>query len=78
MPHKLHSACLPDGREENYFKYLIENYDFDKMIQYGYENLDENILVVNPPYSRLSHQIKKEKEKKARIDARLFEKSAKT
>ncbi len=37
--------------QENYFKYLIENYDFDKMIQYGYENLDENMLVVNPPYS---------------------------
>lgn len=61
-------------RQENYFKYLIENYDFDKMIQYGYENLDEDMQVVNPPYSRLSHQIKKEKEKKVRIDARLFEK----
>jgi hypothetical protein len=60
--------------QENYFKYLIENYDFDKMIQYGYENLDDNMVVVNPPYSRLSHQIKKEKEKRARIDARLFEK----
>lgn len=60
--------------QENYFKYLIENYDFDKMIQYGHENVDENILVVNPEYNRINHQIKKEREKKQRIDARLYQK----
>jgi hypothetical protein len=60
--------------QENYFKYLIENFDFDKMIQYGYENLDQDIRVANPRYNSLSHRLNKEKEKKARIEAKLFQK----
>ena len=58
--------------QENFFRYLIMDYDFDKMIQFGTEKIDENKEVVNPPYRRISHQIKKEKEKIRRLQAKLY------
>lgn len=58
--------------QENFFRYLIYEFDFDKMIEYGTEQINENTLVPNPEYSKLSYNIKKLKEKKARVDARLF------
>jgi len=59
--------------QENFFKYLIEEFDFDKMINYGIEIVDENKQVVNPVYSRLYQQRKKMVEKKRRLEAQLFE-----
>jgi hypothetical protein len=58
--------------QENFFRYLIYDFDFDKMIEYGITQINENTLVPNPEYSKLSYSIKKLKEKKARVDARLF------
>lgn len=34
--------------QENFFRYMIMDYDFDKMIQFGTEAIDENKEVVNP------------------------------
>ncbi len=59
--------------QENFFQYMIYNFDFDKMMQYGTEPLAENLLVVNPQYSRLCYQIKKNKEKQGRLQAKLFQ-----
>lgn len=59
--------------QENFFQYMIYNFDFDKMIQYGTQPLAENILVVNPQYSRLCYQIKKNKEKQSRLQAKLYQ-----
>lgn len=59
--------------QENFFKYLIEEYDFDKMIEYGTEPLKEDLKVVNPHYRNLSHQLKKEKEKMRRTTAQIYE-----
>ena len=58
--------------QENFFRYLKQDFDFDKMIEYGVETLNENISVVNPVYSQLSQKLKKLREKKARVDAKLF------
>jgi hypothetical protein len=58
--------------QENFFRYLRQEYDFDKMVEYGVETLDENISVVNPLYSQLSYKLKKIREKKARVDAKLY------
>jgi hypothetical protein len=58
--------------QENYFKYLIEDYDFDKMIQYGTEALSDELKVVNPHHRRLTHQLKKTKEKLQRNNAQIF------
>lgn len=58
--------------QENFFRYMILDYDFDKMIEFGTETIDENKEVVNPLHRQLKHKLKKEKEKTARVKARLF------
>jgi len=58
--------------QENFFRYMIMDYDFDKMIEYGIEPLDEKKEVVNPQYRKLNHKLKKEKEKTARLEAKLL------
>jgi Transposase protein len=58
--------------QENFFRYMIMDYDFDKMIEFGTEAIDENKEVVNPQYRQLTHRLKKEKEKTARLKARLY------
>ena len=60
--------------QENFFKYVMENFDFDRMIQYGTESVDQKLSIPNPEYNRLSYMLKKEREKKGRIEARLFKK----
>jgi hypothetical protein len=59
--------------QENFFKYLIEEFDFDKMINYGIEIPDQNKEVVNPDYSRLYQQRKKLIEKRRRLEAQMLE-----
>jgi hypothetical protein len=49
--------------QENFFRYLRQDYDLDKIFQYTVEQIDGNIKVVNPHYSNLSYHIKKTKEK---------------
>ena len=58
--------------QENYFKYMIANYDFDKMISYGVETIDENKEVVNPPHRVIKYRIKKAKEKMKRLEAQFY------
>jgi len=59
--------------QENYFKYMIAEFDFDKIIEYGSETITREIKIVNPEYSRLSQQVKKAREKKRRIEAKFYE-----
>ena len=58
--------------QENFFRYLIEDYDFDKMTSFGTESIDPDKEVVNPEYRKLTHQIKKTREKIQRLQARFF------
>lgn len=58
--------------QENFFKYLIENFDFDKMIEYGTEPVNPKKEIPNPEYKKLTYQIKKTNEKKRRIEADIF------
>jgi hypothetical protein len=58
--------------QENFFRYLIQDYDFDKMITFGTESIDPEKEVVNPEYRRLTHQLKKLREKIQRIQAKFF------
>lgn len=60
--------------QENFFKYVMENFDFDRMIQYGTEPVNEKLSIPNPQYKRLTYMLKKSREKKRRIEAALFEK----
>jgi len=58
--------------QENFFRYMILDYDFDKMITFGTETIDETKEVVNPQYRKLTHQLKKIREKIQRIEARFY------
>ncbi len=59
--------------QENYFRYMIAEFNFDKMLQYGVETIDENTKVVNPAYNKLTQQIKTAAEKQRRTEAQLYE-----
>lgn len=60
--------------QENFFKYMIENYDFDKMIEYGTESSLYQKTIPNPRYRKITYQLKKANEKKARIQAKAYKK----
>ncbi|HEX5555481.1 MAG TPA: hypothetical protein VFX43_19730 [Chitinophagaceae bacterium] len=64
--------------QENFFKYMIADYDFDKMAEFGTERIDENKKVVNPQYRKLYYNIKKMKEKNNRIKADFYSLSEKS
>jgi hypothetical protein len=60
--------------QENFFKYMSENFDFDRMIEYGTEPVDQKQTIPNPDYKKLTYQLKKLREKKTRIEARVCKK----
>lgn len=58
--------------QENFFKYLRQDYDLDKMIHYAINQINEAFMVVNPLYRKLTNQIKKIGEKISRRQAILL------
>jgi len=58
--------------QENFFRYLIQDYDFDKMISFGVETTGLEKTVVNPIYRKLGHQLKKLREKEQRISSKFY------
>lgn len=58
--------------QENFFKYLIHDYNFDKMIEFGTETIDPEEKVVNPQYRKVNYQLKKLREKKQRLEAKFY------
>lgn len=59
-------------KQENYFKYGISDYELDKMVRYGVEEIDPEKEVVNPAYRKKKYEIKKQKEKVSRLEAKLY------
>jgi hypothetical protein len=60
--------------QENFFKYMIKEFDFDRMIEYGTEAINPQSTIPNPEYRTLTYQIRKSREKKSRLEARIFQK----
>ena len=58
--------------QENFFRYLRQEYALDKIIQYSIDELDANMMVVNHEYSNITYKIKKEREKLGRRKAKLY------
>lgn len=58
--------------QENFFRYLIYDYDFDKIASFGIETIDPQKEVVNPAYRRINHELKKLREKIGRIEAKFY------
>lgn len=59
--------------QENFFRYMRQDFALDKIIQYSVDKIDDSIKVVNREYSNLSYKIKKEREKLSRLQAKLYE-----
>ncbi len=60
--------------QENFFRYMVQDYGLDKVSEYGVEEVDTEKKIVNPSYKTLTYKIKKIREKIARLKARLFSK----
>ena len=58
--------------QENFFRYMRQEYDIDRIIQYGIDELDNNIMVVNREYSNITYRLKKLRERIARRQAKLY------
>lgn len=58
--------------QENFFRYMRQEYDIDRIIQYAIDDLDKTIMVVNREYSNFSYKLKKLRERKARYQAKLY------
>jgi len=58
--------------QENFFKYMRQEYAIDKIIEYGVDDIDKDIKVVNREYSNLTYKIKKIREKISRRKAILY------
>jgi len=59
--------------QENFFRYMMQDYDLDKLVQYGVEAIDPQKKVVNPSYKKLNYEIKKLREKQNRLKAKFFQ-----
>lgn len=58
--------------QENFFRYMRLDYDFDRMAQYAIEQIDGDFEVINPEYNKLEYQLKKVREKINRKLAQLY------
>jgi len=59
--------------QENFFKYLRQEYDLDRIVYYIVNNIDGDFKVVNPPHRKLSNQLRKIRERSTRKKAKLYE-----
>ncbi len=54
--------------QENFFRYLRQDYAFDKIIQYAVDEVDKTVMVVNREYSNIQYEIKRHREKLYRLN----------
>jgi len=58
--------------QENFFRYMRQDYDFDKIGQYTVDQIDDMFEVVNPAHNKVEYKIRKIREKIARRKARIY------
>jgi len=70
---KIASCMFARWAQENFFRYMRQEYALDKIIQYSIDEIYNDIKIVNPEYNNIMYRIKKEKEKLNRRKAKLYE-----
>jgi hypothetical protein len=58
--------------QENFFRYLIADYDFDKMVEFGTQPIDPEKQLINPLYRKADYKLKSHRKKIGRIKAKLY------
>lgn len=59
--------------QENFFKYLRNEYDLDRIVHYLVNKINSAFVVVNPLHRKLTNKLKKIREKISRRKAKLYE-----
>ena len=59
--------------QENFFRYMRQEYAIDKIIQYSVDDIYNDISVVNLEYNNINSKIKKERETLCRGKAKFYE-----
>ena len=59
--------------QENFFRYMRQDYAIDKIVQYSVDEINTNFKVVNQEYNNITCRIKKEREKSGRREAKLYQ-----
>jgi len=72
----LHGAEVPyrmfsRWRQENYFKYMQEEFALDALVEYGAKEVSEGLDCPNPKWTRCHKRLQKEKAKVLRLQAEL-------
>jgi hypothetical protein len=67
------SSMFARWSQENFFRYMRQDYAFDKITQYSIDELDKDVKVVNPAYNKVDYKIKKAREKLGRRKAKFYE-----
>jgi hypothetical protein len=57
--------------QENFFRYMRENYGLDRLIEYGTEPVPETVPVINPAWRRLDSQIRSQTAHRSRLTAQF-------
>ena len=57
---KVAAAMFARWCQENFFRYMIEHYSLDRLVQYGADPLPETSVVVNPERRALENEIRRE------------------
>jgi hypothetical protein len=63
-------------RQENYFKYMAEEFALDALIEYGAEDMPETTDCRNPKWLRLTRRLKEARAEVARLQSELGQEAA--
>ncbi len=58
--------------QENFFRYMVQDYGLDRMIEYGTEPVEPDRMVVNPSYAKLANELARLREKQNRLKAKFY------
>lgn len=64
-------------KQENFFKYMCADFDFDRMIEYGTEPVDQKLTIPNPEYKVLTYSLKKTRKKNQGLKPKLIKRKMK-
>jgi len=57
---QMSAAMFARWSQENFFKYMRQHYNLDRLVDYSTENISETTKVVNPQYRELDGEIRKD------------------
>ena len=58
---------------ENYFRFMRQDYNIDRIIQYSIDEINTDVEVVNREYSNITYELKKERSKLYYREAKLLQ-----